>query len=110
MLKEKEIKIGELYAWDATRGVTPNVGCYLFKLIKFSKKENFIICTIESLDGYIIDEVSSEYLIPQNRALKRLKILENINIDELDSLEKYKYKKEYKYLKEFEKSLANFIF
>lgn len=111
MLKDKEIKLGGVYAWDVVSCSTPRAGCNIFTILKIFKEDYKTICIVESIDGYRIDKVDSQCLIPEDRALKRLNLLRNINVDTLDNLQKSEYLKELEYLKMFERSLVeNSIF
>lgn len=106
MLKDKEIKLAGLYAWDVLSCSTPRAGCNLFKILKIFKEDYKTICIVESIDGYRVDKVDSQCLIPKDRALERLNLLKNINVDALDNLQKSEYLKELEYLKMFERALV----
>ena len=104
MLLHNEIKKGGLYAWDL-KVTEPELGCNLFTIIKV---ENDRI-TYESIDGKMMETVGSHCFVPAERALQRLKVLNEIEPPKEGSHERWKYDRELMYLAQFKKSFDEYI-
>lgn len=78
MLLEKEVNIGDLYAWD-TSICAPRSGCTIFKILEDHKGKKNNRLVVESIDGHVIFTTSPDTLIPMERAIKRLNVLLNLN-------------------------------
>lgn len=104
MLLHNEIKKGGLYAWDP-KVTEPQIGCNLFTIIE--RCGDRII--FESIDGKIIETVGSHCLIPAERALQRLRVLNGMEPPKEGSHERRSYDRELKYLTQFKNALDEYI-
>lgn len=101
MLLKNEIKCGDFYAWDA-QACEPPVGCNVFVVRDKLPNGNVVV---ESIDGHLVKEVDIAFLVTADRALKRLKALNNIEYNNLKDFQKDFFRKELNYLKRFKNAL-----
>lgn len=96
---KNEINVGGLYAWD-TKVTEPTLGCNLFTILEDSHSD-YGRLLVESLDGCITFSCGEHCLVIAEKAMKRLNVLEALDVPEDDSCAKWSYDRELKYLRLF---------
>jgi len=108
MLLANEIIEGAIYAWD-TSVTEPAVGCNLFTIEKDTGTECGRL-TVRSIDGEKVMTCGEHCLVPVERALRRLEVLDNAQKEQsVSTLKEYSFKQEQKYLEMFQDAYTKYM-
>ena len=98
MLKENEIIIGGLYAWDSNV-TSPRLGCNLFTILEDTHNDCGRLL-VESLDGANVLSCGEHCLVPASR----INVLSKMVAPKEKTHERWCYDKEFEYLSLFKEA------